>query len=42
MIRRIKSDLRTLEWTVMAEVVAIGGFICMVALLGVIWSGNLP
>jgi hypothetical protein len=42
MISRIKADLRTLEWTDALELLSIGGFICMVAMLAVIWSGNLP
>jgi hypothetical protein len=36
MIRRIKSDLRTLEWTDIAEVAALCGFIaCMIVFAGI-------
>jgi len=41
-MEKFRADLRTLEWTDALELLSIGGFICMVALLGVIWSGNLP
>jgi hypothetical protein len=35
MISRIKADLRTLEWTDMAEVAALCGFIaCMIVFAG--------
>jgi hypothetical protein len=35
MIRKFKSDLRTLEWTDMAEVAALCGFIaCMIVFAG--------
>jgi hypothetical protein len=42
MIRNLKDDLRTLEWSDMAEIVSLGGFICSVFIVVVIWSGNLP
>jgi hypothetical protein len=42
MINRIKSDLRTLEWTDALELLSIGGFICSVFMLSIIWTGNLP
>jgi hypothetical protein len=36
MIRRIKSDLRTLEWTDAAEVAALCAFIaCMIVFAGI-------
>ena len=41
-MRKIKSDLRTLEWTDALELLSIGGFICSAFVVCVIWSGNLP
>ena len=36
MIRRLKEDIRTLEWTDLAEVAALCGFIaCMIVFAGI-------
>ena len=42
MLSKLKSDIRTLEWTDALELLSIGGFICSVFVLSIIWSGNLP
>ena len=42
MIRRLKSDLRTLEWTDALELLSIGGALCSFAAWALILSGNLP
>lgn len=41
-MEKFRNDLRALEWTDALELLSIGGFICSVFMVCVIWSGNLP
>ena len=42
MLSKLKSDIRTLEWTDALELLSIGITICAFAAWGLILSGRLP